>query len=210
MRIRLIQFLVIEKTKEETKNEYGTVQQGTFLQSGNVSGWLPHCKAESASMAGGDHTIPVNMVQSEPADRTTPMNQTQSILSDDDKTVKVDINTESGEEFAVGWLICIKGNHVGHDFRLHSGRNFIGRGHDMDVRLDGDTSVSRASQAVVVYDPKSRSYLAQPGESRELFYVNGEVSLESKLLKAYDQLEIGNTTPSGSCRFAMTSLTGAR
>lgn len=168
--------------------------KGHFYNPEMYPDGCPHCKAESASMAGGDHTIPVNMVQSEPVIKTTPMNQTQSILSDDDKTVKVDINTESGEEFAVGWLICIKGNHVGHDFRLHSGRNFIGRGHDMDVRLDGDTSVSRASQAVVVYDPKSRSYLAQPGESRELFYVNGEVSLESKLLKAYDQLEIGNTT----------------
>ena len=40
----------------------------------------------------------------------------------------------------VGWLVCTKGSHRGEDYRLRSGRNFIGRGADMDVCLKGETT----------------------------------------------------------------------
>ena len=77
----------------------------------------------------------------------------------------------------VGWLVAINGAHVGQDFRLKTGRNFIGRDAEMDVALTGDKSVSRDRHAIITYEPKKHIYLIQPGESSGLVYFNDEVVL---------------------------------
>lgn len=92
----------------------------------------------------------------------------------------------------VGWLIAVDGAHVGQDFRLISGKNFIGRGEDMDVALTGDKSVSRNRHAVLVYEPKKHLYLVQPGESSSLVYHNDDVVLNPVQLKAYDVITVGD------------------
>lgn len=62
----------------------------------------------------------------------------------------------------------------------------------MDIVIS-DSSVSREKHAVILYEPKKREFLAQPGESRELFYLNNEVVLNFEKLKAYDVIQVGNT-----------------
>ena len=62
----------------------------------------------------------------------------------------------------------------------------------MDVALTGDNSVSRERHAIVIYEPKARIFIAQPGDSRELFYLNDEVVLNNEKLKNYDVLTVGN------------------
>ena len=91
----------------------------------------------------------------------------------------------------VGWLIAIAGNHVGEDFRLKAGKNFIGRDASMDVALTNDKSVSRNKHAIVTYEPKQHLYLVQPGESSELAYLNNEVVLTPVRIKAYDMITVG-------------------
>lgn len=93
----------------------------------------------------------------------------------------------------VGWLVCIRGGNFGEGFVLRSGRNFLGRSMSMDVCLNGDDSVSREKHAIVIYEPKGKLFIAQPGESRELFYINDEVVLSNVKLNPYDRLTIGNT-----------------
>lgn len=117
---------------------------------------------------------------------------TASAMDDDDaKTVRY-YETETGIEPVVGWLVCIQGEDMGKSFNLKDGRNFIGRSTKMDVVLK-DNSVSREKHAVVVYEPKRREFLAQPGESRELFYLNDNLVLNFEKLKANDVIQIGNT-----------------
>lgn len=94
-------------------------------------------------------------------------------------------------EPVVGWLVCTKGKYFGQSFTLKSGRNFIGRSRSMDVALEGEPSVSRDRHAVVIYEPKGRLFIAQPGDSRELFYVNDKVVLDNVVLKPRDELSIG-------------------
>jgi len=94
-------------------------------------------------------------------------------------------------EPVVGWLICTKGKYFGQSFNLKSGRNFIGRGPQMDVSLEGEESVSRDRHAVIVYEPMGRIFLAQAGDARELFYVNDSVVLDNVQLKPYDTLSLG-------------------
>ncbi len=62
----------------------------------------------------------------------------------------------------------------------------------MDVCLDGEKTVSRDKHAVIVYEPKHHLYLIQSGDSKELTYVNDKVILESKELKAYDKVLVGD------------------
>lgn len=91
----------------------------------------------------------------------------------------------------VGWLIALGGVHIGTDFRLKAGKNFIGRDSSMDIALTWDKSVSRKRHAIVVYEPKQHLYLVQPGESSGLVYRNNEVVLTPVKLEAYDLITVG-------------------
>ena len=97
----------------------------------------------------------------------------------------------SASQPCVGWLVAIGGTHIGQDFHLKVGKNFIGRGQNMDVALTGDKSVSREKQAIVVYEPKQHLYLIQPGEASSLVYCNNEVVLNPKMLNPYDIITVG-------------------
>ena len=114
---------------------------------------------------------------------------------DDAKTISIYQNSKVDTvqmSPIVGWLVCTKGKFYGQDFRLKSGRNFIGRGSDMDVCLAGESTVSRDRHATIIHEPRQNVFIAQPGESRELFYVNGNVVLTPVQLKKNDVLQIGN------------------
>lgn len=93
----------------------------------------------------------------------------------------------------VGWLVAIAGNNFGADFKLKTGRNFIGRSSEMDVALTGDSSISRDRHAIILYEPKSNVFLVQPGDAKELFYLNEKVVLTATEINAYDVLSLGNT-----------------
>ena len=93
----------------------------------------------------------------------------------------------------VGWLVAIGGSHFGEDFKLKSGRNFIGRSGNMDVSLSKDGSISREKHAIVLYEPKSNIFLVQPGDAKELFYLNDKVVLTATEIKAYDKISLGET-----------------
>jgi hypothetical protein len=111
--------------------------------------------------------------------------------TDDNKTISYYADT-LGAEPCVGWLVCIEGEHYGESFPLKSGRNFVGRNTNMDVSLAGDMSVSRERHAVIIYEPKARIFIAQAGDSKELFYLNDKVVLNNEELKDYDILSVGN------------------
>lgn len=91
----------------------------------------------------------------------------------------------------VGWLVALGGEHIGTDFRLKAGKNFIGRSSQMDIALTDDKSVSRERHGIVVYEPKAHLYLVQPGESSSLVYRNDEVVLTPVKLEPYDVITVG-------------------
>ncbi len=116
---------------------------------------------------------------------------------DDSKTISIyqSSKVESPQiSLVVGWLVCTKGKMYGQDFRLKSGRNFIGRGSDMDICLAGENTVSRDRHATIIHEPRKNIFIAQPGESRELFYVNGDVVLSPIQLKKNDVLQLGDVS----------------
>ena len=94
----------------------------------------------------------------------------------------------------VGWLVCVKGAYYGHSFNLKSGRNRIGRAHDMDIKLLNDDSVSRSSVAVIIFEPKSRGFSIISGESDSLCYIDGKPLYDNDRceLHGYEEIEFGD------------------
>lgn len=99
-----------------------------------------------------------------------------------------------GTEPVVGWLVCVSGVHCGQDFRIKSGRNFVGRSGAMDVCLSGDMGVSRDRHLIVTYDPKGTLFFVQPGDtSSALSYLNDKPLLEATELHQGDRLTVGES-----------------
>lgn len=110
------------------------------------------------------------------------------------RTVAYNDRMPAGVDPVVGWLVCVDGPERGRDYRLHAGRNFVGRSPQMHVALTGDATVSREKHCVVVYDPRANVFRVAPGESAALTYRNGESVDVPVPLQPYDRVEIGKTT----------------
>ena len=141
----------------------------------------PYCNQATA----GGATTPLNPPQPQPPVRPP--------VTPEDTGETVGFYNEMTTKPVVGWLVSIEGTTAGKDFRLCSGRNYIGRGKDMDIVLEGDNKVSRNKHAIVLFDPKSQKTLCQAGESRELFYLNENVVTGTVELKQGDVITIGDT-----------------
>ncbi len=98
-----------------------------------------------------------------------------------------------GTEPVVGWVVCVEGVHFGEDFKIKSGRNFIGRSGNMNICLSGDKAISRERHAILTYDPKGNVFMIQPGDSSELCYLNGQLVLIPTPLKAGDRISLGES-----------------
>lgn len=163
----------------------------------------PHCqRLEDDRPTQGkpiSETIPVTPVDVVPNPQPKPAAKAEPFaVSDDAVTVSIfQRKTEFGAAEAiqpvVGWLVCIKGEEFGKSYTLRNGKNFIGRGADMDVVISGDPSISRSRHACLIYEPHARVFYAQPGDSHELFYLNDRVVLNNEVLKSHDVLLLGNT-----------------
>lgn len=172
----------------------------------NVPSETPDYAPQAEFAPPAEQPVPQQQAQFMPSPvPTVPMNNMQGGLGElvsnamknptqveDSPTVSI-YGSRMKSEPTVGWLIGLSGPYLGECFELRTGKNFIGRGQDMDVVLAADNTVSRYRHAVVLYEPKARIFLAQPGESRELFYINDNVVLNNQPLEAYDRLTIGDT-----------------
>lgn len=92
-----------------------------------------------------------------------------------------------------GWLVCIEGANVGMDYRVHNGKNFVGRGDDMDIQILGDNEINRKNHTIIVYDQKKRNTVILPGDSAGIAYLNDEAIYVPTELKAYDVIELGKS-----------------
>ena len=172
----------------------------------------PHCANMAGGMPQGNPTVtktlddqvtvtlgkPVQSEQMAQMAQAVPAPQVVEVAAEiravtpfDDEPVTQGFFKKDSDP-VVGWLVCTKGVHKGEDFRLRAGRNFIGRGQNMDIKLTGENTVSRDKHAIVLYEPNQRIFLAQMGESHELVYLNGNLLMSNAQMKAYDRLQLGD------------------
>ena len=93
----------------------------------------------------------------------------------------------------VGWIVCIKGKWYGECFTIGAGKNSIGRGDDNRIHIAGDVQVSRSQHAYIIYEPRSRKYYLQPGNSSGLTYLNQQLVLMPELLKERDEIGLNES-----------------
>jgi hypothetical protein len=108
------------------------------------------------------------------------------------KTVGV-IKKQIGIDPPVAFVVAVEGVHRGEDFKLHAGRNFVGRSADSDVALASDDTVSREGHALISYDVKNNSFLIAPGQGRGITYLNDHEVANAEALAAYDTIEVGKS-----------------
>lgn len=103
-------------------------------------------------------------------------------------------NQKRHTEPVVGWLVAVKGLHIGEGFPLFAGRCSIGRGEQNKVVISGDKTISRDKHAWILYEPRKREFWLQPGTESGLTYHNDEIVMEKIKLNNRDKIEMGNST----------------
>lgn len=149
----------------------------------------PHCNQTTVSTVM-QNTEGENLY-TKPLTEAIPKTEPAAVEDDGAKTIGYFGGISN--EPVVGWLVSIEGSTFGMDFKLKTGRNFIGRAPDMDVSLTGDSTISRDKHAIILYEPRGNVFLVQPGDAKELFYLNDKVVLGATEISAYDVLSLGNT-----------------
>jgi len=97
------------------------------------------------------------------------------------------------KEWFRGSLVCIWGPNKGREYRIHEGKNYIGRASSMDIRIDGDRKIEKHNHAVIVYDQKNKKAMLLPGESRGMIYWQGNAIFEPQELKNEQKIELGES-----------------
>ncbi len=120
-------------------------------------------------------------------------NGQQSINKTEKESSQAVSNTSGVSEPPVGWLVCVKGPHIGQCFNINSGRNSIGRNSSNRIVISQDEYVSREKHAWVSYEPKKRKFNIQPGDGSGITYLNDEDVMAPQEIKKYDKIEVGST-----------------
>lgn len=146
----------------------------------------PYCKPNTPAPAPGPSplnvTVPLDQ-SAAPQPKPTP---------NMDKTVRL-VEQKAGYDPVVGWLVCVKGEDKGRDFRLHDGNNFVGRGGDMDVVLH-DLAVSAANHFCITYDRRHDRYFMSMGMGKEIVYVDDQpLTANALTVQRGTRVEVGDT-----------------
>lgn len=116
----------------------------------------------------------------------------EAVSEDGDKTISFGFFGITTIQPVTGWLVCLTGDERGKDFRLHSGKNFIGRSSSMDIMLIDDKTIARDKHASVVYDPKGNTFYLS-AEDGNTVYLNNEILNSPKKLRDGDEITVGET-----------------
>ena len=168
-------------------------KNGHFYDAEKYSN-CPHCD-------GGYGMNPTITIPSDPGNDSVTIPGIEQDPTEPDFGVPIGGNGDDGGTIAiydelgepvVGWLVCVKGENIGKDFRLVEGKNSIGRDYRMNIVLD-DKSVSRETHAIVSYDHVNNIFTALSGMSGSNYYLNGNPVYMPTPMNAYDILSVGKT-----------------
>ncbi len=164
----------------------------------------PYC----ANNAGFDLQTKATVLQTDDEEKTAIYSPSSS--TDDEKTVynPSPSSSTSGSDTAsaqqaeqsnepillAGWLVVVSEKGKGQDYTLTFGMNTIGRAESNHISIqNGDSSISREKHAMIIYDYENNIFFIKHGEGQYLSYLNGEVLLDTKQLKANDRIKVGST-----------------
>lgn len=163
----------------------------------------PYCNASPDPMVS---TVPVGAADPFPAGGADVMTPTEAIGGAGgmafpattplepvfSPTIAIGIN-DKGILPVTGWLICLKGEKRGADFKICGEQTTIGRGAGNDIQLDFDAKISSGANAIIAYDRRNNKFFIYQKENRNNIYVNGSLLLVPVEIHDYDVIEMGET-----------------
>ncbi|MBE6756221.1 MAG: FHA domain-containing protein [Ruminococcaceae bacterium] len=129
------------------------------------------------------HTIPLN--HQDMGVTQAPHNQFVTTFLDSKKNSEI--------KPVRGWLVVVEGDKLGMDFRIHTGKNTVGRSSKNDICINFDGGISSENSVSITYDDRNNMFFIQSGESKNNVYINNQLLLDSKQIKDNDIIEIGST-----------------
>jgi len=103
-------------------------------------------------------------------------------------------DAEALEDPVTGFLVIVSGPGRGHVSTLGYGMNSIGRDRSQRVSLDhGDSHISRNNHCFVTFDSRAGAFYIQPGEGRNLVYLDDEPVLVPTPLFSSQNIRLGDT-----------------
>ncbi len=91
------------------------------------------------------------------------------------------------------WLVCIKGARYGKDYRIISGKNYIGRTDAMDIQIIGDNAIKQENHAIISFDKHDMSATLICTEGGGITYLNGSAVYLPTELETYDVITMGES-----------------
>ncbi len=162
----------------------------------------PYC----ANNGGIDVQTKQTVFQGGGADEEKTALYSSASNNDDEKTVynpsSSNVSNEPAENsqdpsqpiLLAGWLAIISEKGRGTSYTLTFGMNTIGRAEKNHISIqNGDSSISREKHALIIYDYTNNIFFIKHGDGQFLSYVNGEVLLDTRQLKANDKIKVGST-----------------
>ncbi|MDD6037976.1 MAG: hypothetical protein PUD20_04130 [bacterium] len=161
----------------------------------------PHCcknsqekiqYASSPSFEQGSKKMKTTVSSEKDSSLTEIVGRSKETDFDDDERTVLLCMTNKRAEPVVGWLVCIKGESFGESYPLRGNKNYIGCLANSNVIIRQDNDVFEEQYGVIIYDNYRRTFIAQPRETRESYYINGKTVINDVQLQAYDILDMGN------------------
>ena len=150
----------------------------------------PHCQNQQNLPETEDQKTIANIhMQVEVEELATEM-ISHGVPEKDQKTMALSPKRAQAE-LVVGWLVCTQGPERGRDYRLHTGRNFLGRDFSMDICLADDPKVSRIQHCSVVYEPRKGKFYLAPCQGCTVYF-QGNVMEAPKEIQEDDVFQVGD------------------
>ena len=127
----------------------------------------------------------IGVDDSEETDKIEDLDAVFEELLEEDK---VYMNTNP----VAGLFVALDGPNKGDAYVVREGRNFIGCSENMDIRVPHNEKICTDKYAIVIYDKRSDKFFFQPGEPRDLFYLNDDLLIATAEFKNDDIIYMAN------------------
>ncbi|MDD3959993.1 MAG: FHA domain-containing protein [Oscillospiraceae bacterium] len=94
--------------------------------------------------------------------------------------------------FPIAILVAVQGIHKGEIYEICRGQNTLGRGEDMNIRLEKDETVSRNIHCIMIVEDNDKCFV-KSGQSRGMTYLNDKVVFATTELQDRDVIAVGKT-----------------
>ncbi len=111
----------------------------------------------------------------------------------DGATQPVNMGGIAGFSPVTGWLVCVDGPARGTDYKIKAGYNYIGRGEDMDISIQGDQKIGRERHALIAYDQEEKVFFFGPADGKSIVRLNGKMVMTPMQVNSHDEITIGST-----------------